>query len=346
MVDDGSTDLTRKKIEEYKQKKTGLDIFYYYQENAGPGVARNTALENAHGKYIAFLDSDDKLPAGAYNALYYTAEKYDSDIVVGEYFRRVDEGNWYVADQIKQYCSQNEGKNCAGDYVLAIRNPSLWNRLFKRSFLNENGIRFLPEMHGEDVVFNLDAVRCAERVYTTQSIVYCYTKRTSAKDSVSTNWNLRNSASRLRAIKTYTLYFDKIGDISAEYIYLKSTADYFLSGLTTISDEQLQQELFEQLKETLVLYKGNLRYELFIETILGVSLDIALLLPYKAYKMLLSKIVETNKRPTNTVTKYVQGGDPKQHVLYGFKDGRIGLKYIWVYFKAWLGYKLSGKKRK
>lgn len=345
MVDDGSTDLTRQKIEEYKAKHDDLDIFYYYQENAGPGVARNTALDNAHGKYIAFLDSDDKLPAGAYNALFYTAEKYESDVVIGEYFRRIDNGPWYVYDYIKQYCKENEGKNCAGDYIVAIKNPSLWNRLFRREFLNENKIRFLPEMHGEDVVFNLDAVKHAKKIYTTQSLVYCYTKRTSAKDSVSTSWNLRNSSSRLRAIKTYSTYFDKINEVEAEYIYLKTTVEYFLTGLNSINDLELQNQLFEQLKETLVLYKGNIRYEKFLELLLGVELNIVLEIPYKVYKILLFKLYEKNKATTNTITKVISGGDPKAQVLQGFKDGRIGLKYILAYFKAWLKFKFSRKKK-
>ena len=344
MVDDGSTDLTKQKIEEYKSSHPELDVFYYYQENQGPGVARNIALDNAHGKYVAFLDSDDKIPAGAYNALYYTAEKYASDVVVGEYLRRVDNGKWYVTDQIKQYCKEHEGLNCAGDYVLAIRNPSLWNRLFRRSFIEKNCIRFLPEMHGEDVVFNLDAVKYAERIYTTQSIVYCYTKRSTAKNSVSTNWNLRNSASRLRAIKTYILYFDKMGDVFAEYVYLKSTADYFLNGLNTITDSNLCDELFEQFKKTLILYKGNIRYELFIEMMLGVRLEVALEIPYQAYKILLGKISERSKTATNTVTKYIQGGDSKQIVLDEFAKGKVGFRYIWLCFKAWFKYKIKRKK--
>ena len=351
MVDDGSTDATKRKIEEYAAKYKKLDVFYYYQDNAGPGVARNTALDNAHGKYIAFLDSDDKLPAGAYNALYYTAEKYESDIVIGEYFRRVDEQPWTVTEYISQYCTENEGKNCAGDYIVAIKNPSLWNRLFRREFLNENNIRFIPEMHGEDVVFNLDAVKHAKRMFTTQSIVYCYTKRTSSKDSISTCWNLKNTSSRLRAIKTYTTYFDKIDNVEAEYVYLSTTTSYFLSGLSSITDDsELQHQLFEQLKETLVMYKGNVRYEQYIELLMGVNLDIVLAVPYSVYKILLNKINERNKAmlkgmPIAPAAKVAPAGDPKQAVLTAFKEGRIGFRYILSCTKAWAKYKIKPKKK-
>lgn len=54
VIDDGSTDNTRELMAEY-----GNQVTYLFQENQGPGKARNTGLEVATGKYIAFLDSDD-----------------------------------------------------------------------------------------------------------------------------------------------------------------------------------------------------------------------------------------------------------------------------------------------
>lgn len=54
VVDDGSTDDTRQKIERYLPR-----ISYIYQENAGCGAARNTSILASKGEYVAFLDSDD-----------------------------------------------------------------------------------------------------------------------------------------------------------------------------------------------------------------------------------------------------------------------------------------------
>lgn len=54
IVDDGSTDDTKQVLAQYKNK-----IIYIYQENQGGAVARNTGINHANGKYIAFLDSDD-----------------------------------------------------------------------------------------------------------------------------------------------------------------------------------------------------------------------------------------------------------------------------------------------
>jgi len=55
LVDDGSTDDTAEIIASFDDPR----IRYVYQENAGPGPARNRAVSEARGEYLAFLDSDD-----------------------------------------------------------------------------------------------------------------------------------------------------------------------------------------------------------------------------------------------------------------------------------------------
>jgi glycosyltransferase involved in cell wall biosynthesis len=57
IVDDGSTDSTRKLVE----GTYGGDrrVRYLYQPNGGVSSARNHGLRQARGDYVAFLDSDD-----------------------------------------------------------------------------------------------------------------------------------------------------------------------------------------------------------------------------------------------------------------------------------------------
>lgn len=56
IIDDGSTDDTRLKIQPYLENRR---IHYYYQSNQGVGAARNLGIKKANGNYIIFLDSDD-----------------------------------------------------------------------------------------------------------------------------------------------------------------------------------------------------------------------------------------------------------------------------------------------
>jgi len=59
IVDDGSTDNTRKVISEFSAKDER--ILYIYQQNQGVASARNKGISIARGAYIAFLDSDDRM---------------------------------------------------------------------------------------------------------------------------------------------------------------------------------------------------------------------------------------------------------------------------------------------
>ena len=58
LIDDCSTDSSGKIIKKYSQKYN--NIYYYRQKNMGVVVARNTALALSKGRYVVFLDSDDK----------------------------------------------------------------------------------------------------------------------------------------------------------------------------------------------------------------------------------------------------------------------------------------------
>ena len=59
VVDDGSTDATFDAAEACRDLLAPIDLKVIRQENAGAGAARNRAIENASGKYLAFLDADD-----------------------------------------------------------------------------------------------------------------------------------------------------------------------------------------------------------------------------------------------------------------------------------------------
>ncbi|MFC1887847.1 glycosyltransferase [Candidatus Cloacimonadota bacterium] len=59
IVDDGSTDNLKDVIQKYAQE---LKITYYFQQNQGPGAARNLGMSKASGDYYVFIDSDCTVP--------------------------------------------------------------------------------------------------------------------------------------------------------------------------------------------------------------------------------------------------------------------------------------------
>ncbi len=65
IVDDGSTDDTRKIVAEWMHRDNGFEIQYIYKENGGMHTAHNIAYKNIHTELNVCIDSDDKLAAGA-----------------------------------------------------------------------------------------------------------------------------------------------------------------------------------------------------------------------------------------------------------------------------------------
>lgn len=68
IVDDGSTDNTRKSVDQFVEKGE-MAIHYYYQENAGKHVAINKGVLKAKGELFFIVDSDDTLTVDALSTI-------------------------------------------------------------------------------------------------------------------------------------------------------------------------------------------------------------------------------------------------------------------------------------
>ena len=79
LVDDGSTDKTAEICQKY-QNQYPDNIIYLHQENQGQGAARNFGLKYVKGKYINFLDSDDKFSGNTFYSVYEFFEKHYDEI--------------------------------------------------------------------------------------------------------------------------------------------------------------------------------------------------------------------------------------------------------------------------
>jgi glycosyltransferase involved in cell wall biosynthesis len=80
IVDDGSSDNLKDIINKYSDK---LTIEYYYQENKGPGAARNMGMSKANGDYFVFIDSDCTVPENYISNLIRNISECDCDAFGG-----------------------------------------------------------------------------------------------------------------------------------------------------------------------------------------------------------------------------------------------------------------------
>ncbi|MBE6645660.1 MAG: glycosyltransferase [Ruminococcaceae bacterium] len=167
-VDDGSTDNSLEIIKEYQERDGRVRIIT--ETNAGIGLARNNGMRRARGEYIAFLDADDFAEPAFLETLYNIAIKDNLDIAIAGYdlynsrksrFEPVTEAE--NSNIFKQ--GKVTSKNEYPDHILSSTTGAAWNKLFRRSFVEEKGLHFLQDVRiYEDVFFVTSAMSLAERV--------------------------------------------------------------------------------------------------------------------------------------------------------------------------------------
>lgn len=166
-VDDGSTDQSADIIKKL-QEEDGR-IKYLYQENSGPGVARNKAVKQAKGKYLLFVDADDYVSTDYISDLVHAAEENSAELTIGGYtliYEDSDNENRVVP---KRYVRHTEEE-------WAYRISSCWSRLYLKKFWDENNILFQEEKEAraEDVPVVLYSNAMAENITIVKNSGYYY----------------------------------------------------------------------------------------------------------------------------------------------------------------------------
>lgn len=164
VVDDGSTDACPDILRQYAVHLPQMRVIR--QDNQGLSGARNTGLEHARGKWISFLDSDDMVYPDAYSPALAAAEQDDLDMVLfnGTYHfegRRPD----YPIYQGRMNSQVTSGR--AWLHERLARNDLLhmvWLHLYRREFIERHGLRFVPKIIHEDVVWTVSALLRAKRI--------------------------------------------------------------------------------------------------------------------------------------------------------------------------------------
>lgn len=109
--------------------------FIEHESNRGLAAARNTALLQAHGKYIICVDSDDWVEPDYLEKLYNEAECSGADIVGCDYFREYPDHTERCINPLDE-----NPRQALKDVVSGKSLAFLWIKLFKRGLFTENGI--------------------------------------------------------------------------------------------------------------------------------------------------------------------------------------------------------------
>ena len=152
---DGSMNVIKKLLDNHANRDKIRII--YHPKNAGLAEARNTAIKNARGKYIYFLDSDDYISPDALSTLYSAAEKYQADVVWSSNYKQQNEKIWTEDENILPFkVFQEDGEFSSFLYSNIKDNlpDTAWNILFSIDFLNKNNLLFPNIRFQEDIAFD------------------------------------------------------------------------------------------------------------------------------------------------------------------------------------------------
>lgn len=168
LVDDGSTDGSASLCRAYAQADTRIRFISI--PNSGVSVARNTGLENAHGEWIHFLDSDDYLELDAYAYLLQKQAACDADVIAMEHW--VTRGDTESVHELDSACYGLFDNKRAVRLLLSCM-PSAATKLFSRACIGD--IRFTPGLaRGEDTEFARCVMMRAARVLSDSRPLYHY----------------------------------------------------------------------------------------------------------------------------------------------------------------------------
>ena len=178
LVNDGSKDSTSAICHRFAEQDRRITVID--QENGGASSAKNKGLSIAKGSYVEFVDADDIIDQTYMEQLLRGTSEDEADLCVGNMaFVILDKGELVLSRPTPKL---HEGMFTLKEYLSYYKEymphaivGSPCNKLFRRSIIEEHHLRFdETTKNNEDTWFNLEYLRCCEKVFVSASPFYRY----------------------------------------------------------------------------------------------------------------------------------------------------------------------------
>ena len=176
LIDNGSKDQSGQICEDYATQFSNITA--YHIPNKGVGSARNFGLSKAKGEFICFVDADDYLVGNLFSDV---ESQLDSqlDLLVFSYYNSIEKNLSEIDRSAK--ILPTEGKKDKSDFIALFQELwltdmmyTVWNKIYRKEFLEEHQIVFESYELGEDVRFNLSVYQHVNTVFLVKSAYYVY----------------------------------------------------------------------------------------------------------------------------------------------------------------------------
>lgn len=201
MINDGSKDKSREICIKFCEADNRFKLIN--QENAGPSAARNTGIDNARSKYLAFVDSDDYIENNMLEIMYSSAEESNADMTIcGYYCGFVN--NWSIATCHKYKPGIYKDDKCYNIAVNMIDVGTCGNippysciRLTKRDMFEVPRVRYHCDLYSSEdyLIWTQLAFRVRTLCLITDKPLYYYVRHTNSitHKYIANYWQMRKT---------------------------------------------------------------------------------------------------------------------------------------------------------
>ena len=179
LINDGSLDSSGMICLEYADKDKRIK--YIEKENEGQSVARNIGIDNANGKFLCFLDSDDYIDEKYLDSAIKVIKENKIDAVIFNYYHVYMDGKAFGERDFSEGIYDLKSESQRYKFLVKVFLPykcgfEVWNRIYSADIIRKNNIRFpvFNPVVGEDLFFNILYFLCANRVQVSNDRYYYY----------------------------------------------------------------------------------------------------------------------------------------------------------------------------
>jgi glycosyltransferase involved in cell wall biosynthesis len=206
VIDDGSIDNSSKVADRYGERFDNIHVFHI--QHKGVSNARNIGINNAHGKYIGFIDADDWIDSKYFEMLLDAAVLNNSDISATGFTINDDNGEVVrneVTNAPERIITNDEAVK---NFLIGSLDVHIVTKIFKRSVVTP----FDMELHyGEDRLFTLNSLCAASKVVLVHGCFYHYYQNEhSAMQKPLTSKSFENLRVSEETIKIINEHFPKL----------------------------------------------------------------------------------------------------------------------------------------
>ena len=175
LIDDGSTDDSLEICNLFAKKDKRIKVLH--QDNAGVSSARNRGLNIITGKYVLFIDSDDKIESNMVEILERIIDRNDKIDAVFCGYKEFDDISGKIIKVVSPVKSKKVNRDNGVSEIFGEYSTMLWNKMFRSSIIDNTDLFDVTLRIGEDELWMIDVLKKADSIILIGTPLYYYRNR-------------------------------------------------------------------------------------------------------------------------------------------------------------------------